>query len=470
MKSYSENLKRELEIIVQLSEYDREDTLLLSQLKNNFKNIIRYCEEQPDCVKADNDILGFEFFNSMKAVRLQTQYFIANECIFKPTFLWLYNNKMANTFIGFDELKESYIFKKIPTLLVNEFYHILSILDDVYIKEALSKVHCNSIAIQTQELYCCIKNEDYKTFCIVLNNSNADISEAAKYVRLIHLITVLFPQFCNLSKMETCTIDILESKVNELDEIFYMNKYIREFQDNVSNEKNFNQLEMYVAYLLAAIRQIYDLCLQFGLFKIEFKEKNCELLSLCYENTLPVDIEEEFDDIYMLNKIFMLQNDCCPSNLELTHDKQLNYPKESPENFPLCLYDRKVMCLDESFDVIYDAFLKNNISGNVNKENVKYVFFGTGIKPSAKLIWKGDKKELALFMSYLCKIVKKEVWNYLNEFITTRSSKEILFDPATNNSSNAKREEKKEFEKMILKMFHKKYKDGIPDNIRQDIR
>ena len=154
MKSYSENLKRELEIIVQLSEYDREDTLLLSQLKNNFKNIIRYCEEQPDCVKADDDILGFEFFNSMKAVRLQTQYFIANECIFKPTFLWLYNNKMANTFIGFDELKESYIFKKIPTLLVNEFYHILSILDDVYIKEALSKVHCNSIAIQTQELYC----------------------------------------------------------------------------------------------------------------------------------------------------------------------------------------------------------------------------------------------------------------------------------------------------------------------------
>ena len=83
---------------------------------------------------------------------------------------------------------------------------------------------------------------------------------------------------------------------------------------------------------------------------------------------------------------------------------------------------------------------------------ISYVFFGYGTKPKGKLLFKGDKQDLACFIKFLNRDKgDKEIWDYFKRYIVDVKGNEALgINPASN-----------------IKDKYEYYKTTFSDNIRK---
>lgn len=125
--------------------------------------------------------------------------------------------------------------------------------------------------------------------------------------------------------------------------------------------------------------------------------------------------------------------------------------------------------VDKHYDLICKKYLFQWFANGENDvPYISYVFFGRGIKPEGKLIFRGDKQDLVCFIKYLNKDKgDRDVWDYFREYIVDEKGKPAL---GTNPASNIKDKYdsfKRSFPVTIMKLTQLK---ELPEEWRRDLK
>ena len=111
------------------------------------------------------------------------------------------------------------------------------------------------------------------------------------------------------------------------------------------------------------------------------------------------------------------------------------------------------MQIDKLQEYVLKNYLYQWFANQINDvPYISYVFFGYGTKPKGKLLFKGDKQDLACFIKFLNRDKgDKEIWDYFKRYIVDVKGNEALgINPASN-----------------IKDKYEYYKTTFSDNIRK---
>ena len=449
-------LKNNAEVVIRLLERDVDNAFGFSEemrksaFIENFKKILEFSTSN---IEAENKDYIQDLIIMTSCVRLQFQVKAYLEYVAPSIISWI-KKFYSTVFVSFNLVKQTTLMEGTPVMLASEFYNCLLEIDDLYVKESLSLIESSNNALLTEELYYAIKNKNCNEFKRCLNERSANISTASRYLNILLALKKLI----NL-------VDIKRSNNNTLDglsygEAFTYGKfnsnliYIMQFDNDNCTDKSCKELELAVTYILSYYNKFYKaLCTDrgFGKYIIEVEER---WIDLCYNGITEIEI---FDDEIEEQMFITLFEIIRIGNINVCGDDNNNEScctEGNPEDYPMCLKFRSKLLEEQNINHISEDFLQRNFYEHPDIECIKYVFFGLGIKPSEDLLWKGKKKDLTAFISYLCNgRVDSEVWGYFSNYIKQPGKEDKGIYDGVGPSTSASKEYKEEF----AEYFEKKY-------------
>lgn len=472
MEKIREQLKNELEIILGLLEWNQR-----SGMKNKeVGDVLERYNGIYEMLFGSGKPLKEEFIKDikdtlyeMRCVRLETQLSLYIKYFIEPCTLHMFS-EANETFVSSAESDVMEDVKRFPTVRLDVFYNMLLVVDEVYVNETLALIKSSNPAILADEILTAIEEQDYDMFKECISKYGADISNAGRYLNMVHCIKVMSSPEKRHGLIECAyESDSMYTVVNKISRVSQYNTYSSRADENYND---CHELEIDVSSLFSFFEGMFNLKSQCALFP----EDKRELLQLCYNSvefknlsddeleelcrSIMIDVQKEINKPLSIPQTSFKSPSCKIDILPnvITIEKQ--------ESYPNCLAHRDRLTKKETIDIIVERFLQKKIK-NANAENIKYVFFGEGTKPEKTLNWVGTKKDLVCFIYYISgdyNIVDDEVWvPYLNDNILWKGEDNMF--GRRNDSSSARRDDKIKFNEKMRGLFNEsemeKYKSDI---------
>lgn len=457
MELLRSQLKNNAEVIIKLLEQDVDDAFGFSEekVKTKFLEDIRYLLEisTSDIEEEDKDTLQYLIITT-SCIKLQLQANAYMKYVAPLINSW-FEIYFSKVFISFNLLKQTTLIEGAPIMFASDFYKKLQDIDDLYVKESLSLIESSNNALLTEELYYAIKKKNGDEFKRCLDERSANISTASRYLNIVFAMKQIF-NFADIATSNNKTLDSLS--FDDSFHFYYYLKYIMQFDNDNLTEKSYKELEFAVTYVLSYYNNLCKAFCTDRRFEREIAKEE-RWIDLCYNG---ITVIEMFDDEYeeqmynlLLEIIRIGSIDVCNADDEEDDDDASCCTKESPKEYPMCLKLRSKLLEEQNINHISEDFLQRNFYGSPDIECIKYVFFGLGIKPSKDLLWKGKKKDLTAFISYLCNgRVDSEVWEYFSNYIKQAGKEDKGIYDGTGPSTTASKKHKEDFTEYFEKEYY----------------
>ena len=153
-----------------------------------------------------------------------------------------------------------------------------------------------------------------------------------------------------------------------------------------------------------------------------------------YEEKDPdlADYINAYNDSHVANKQSEATTTKC-EEVECTLDNECN------NDYPFVLKKRRRLRNKTLIDEVCKKFLSKWFKNGINDVPfIKFIFFEYGTRPTEKLIFIGDIKDLVSFLLFLNNgSGTKKIWDYINEFIVDEKGQPVLkSNPRSNVTSN----------------------------------
>lgn len=409
------------------------------------------------------------------------RYILQIEILYKRFVMPIYiiaRKKLANC--SPKDIQEEGLIVHSSPIACNEFYSLLLQLEDDHIREAINQIESNNKIELFSALYNAVQNNNYEQFKDALILYSGDFTNAAKYVRAIHAMTIIpydFSTLLNSSTLETVNPNLVSYCIKEVknhNNPFYIDYDLKQY-----NSESCKELGEKVSAINNSFKALIAEANEDPNFKKDLKKMisldSWNYISLCFQELPETDINifDEEDDYKGYTNELQKEVYFKGYNKEILHPgatplKNIDTIEDEIEDEVVTVYykhlkKRKIFCTETNIDKICKSYLAMRIVDGINKvEEIKYVFFGKGSRPTKKLIWKTEKQEIASFIHHMFKRKNKNIWLYFDKYIADTDNRP-LFKDVVNPTSATTGEPYEKFKKDIRNIFEDNYQEARID-------
>lgn len=363
MEKISEQLKNELEIILGLLGWsqrfgmkNKEVGEVLEQYNGIYEMLFGSGKPfKEEFIKNIKDTLY-----DMRCVRLETQLSLYNKYFIEPCALHMFS-EANEIFVSSAESDVMEDVKRFPTVRLDVFYNMLLVVDEVYVNETLALIKSSNPAILADEILTAIEERNYDVFKECISKYSADISNAGRYLNIVHCLKVMSIPEKRYSLFDYVSeSDSADTVLHKISSVSRYNTY------SSSADEKYNdchELELYVYGLFSMFEGLFKLKSQYALLP----EDKRELLKLCYNSiefknlsddeleelccSIMIDVQKELNKALSISKTSFKSSSCKDNILP-------DAAVEKNESYPNCLAHRDRLTKKETIDIIVERFLQ----------------------------------------------------------------------------------------------------------------
>ena len=201
------------------------------------------------------------------------------------------------------DIQEEGLINHSSPIACNEFYSLLLQLEDDHIREAINQIESNNKIELFSALYNAVQNNNYEQFKDTLILYCGDFTNAAKYVRAIHAMTIIpndFSTLLNSSTLETVNPNLVSYWIKEVknhNNPFYIDYDLKQY-----NSESCKELGDKVSAINNSFKALIAEANEDPNFKKDLKKiislDSWNYISLCFQELPETDINIFDEDDY----------------------------------------------------------------------------------------------------------------------------------------------------------------------------